>query len=94
MTGDERHVPTANPRLQPKGDQSERILQDAFLTGGRDASGAGKLSAGIMAEALHDEEPQALTRDSSWASRAEEEGGPTEGGIRGLVRRVRHYFSI
>ena len=58
MTGDERHVPTANPRLQPKGDESERILQDAFLTGGRDFSGAGKLSASTMGKALHDDEPR------------------------------------
>jgi hypothetical protein len=94
MTGDERHVPTADPRLQPKGDQSERILQDAFLSGGRDPSGAGKLSAGLMSDAMNDDEPRHLARDSSWGSRAEEEGGPSQGGVRGLVRRVRHYFSI
>jgi hypothetical protein len=93
MTGDERHVPTANPRLQPKGNESERILQDAFLTGGRDATGAGKLSAGTMSKALHDDEPQMFGRDDSWGSHSEEEGGPGEGGATGLWRRFRHFFS-
>jgi hypothetical protein len=93
MTGDERHVPTANPRLQPKGDESERILQDAFLSGGRDMSGAGKLSAGTMSKALHDEEPAMFARDDSWGNRAEEEGAPGEGGPSGLWHRLRHFFS-
>lgn len=94
MADDEGHVPTANPRSRPKSDQSERILQDAFLTGGRDMSGAGKLSAGVLSKAMNDEEPRALARDSSWASHAEDEGGPADAGIKGVVRRVRHYFSI
>jgi len=94
MIGDKRHLPTANGCPEPRGDQSERILQDAFLTGGRDLAGAGKLSAGVMSKAMNDGEPRQLATDSSWANRTEEEGGPTEGGIRGLVRRVRHYLSI
>jgi hypothetical protein len=93
MTGDERHVPTADPRLQPKGDESERILQDAFLTGGRDFSGAGKLSAGTMGKAMNDDEPAVWARDSSWGSRAEEDGAPGEGGAKGLWHRFRHFFS-
>lgn len=93
MTGDERHVPTANPRLQPKGDESERILQDAFLSGGRDMSGAGRLSAGTMAGAMQDSGERVFAKDPSWGSRAEEEGAPGEGGAKGLWHRFTHFFS-
>ena len=93
MGGDESHDPAVDPRLRSKGDESERILQDAFLTGGRDITGAGKLSAGRMADAVHDSGPQVFAKDPSWGSRAEAEGAPGEGGAKGLWHRFTHLFT-
>jgi hypothetical protein len=87
------HDPQVDPRLRSKGDESERILQDAFLTGGRDMSGTGRLAVGKLSGALNDTEPRGFKQDSSWGSRAEEEGQPGEGGTKGLWHRFRHYFS-
>ncbi len=56
-------------------------------------SGAGKLSAGTMSKALHDEEPAVFARDDSWGNRAEEEGAPGEGGAKGFWHRFTHFFS-
>ena len=93
MGDEDLHDPGVDPRLRSKGDESERILQDAFLTGGRDMSGAGKLSAGTMSKALHDDGPQHFKEDSSWGSHAEEEGDPGEGGAKGFWHRFTHFFS-
>lgn len=92
--GDENlHDPAVDPRLRSKGDESERILQDAFLSGGRDPSGAGKLSATRLAKALQGDEPAAFKEDSSWGSHAEEEGQRDEKSAKGLWRRFLHFFS-
>ena len=93
MGDEELHDPAVDPRLRSKGDESERILQDAFLAGGRDLTGAGRLSVGKMADAMQDSGPQVFSTDSSWGNRAEEEGVPGEGGAKGLWHRFKHFFS-
>lgn len=92
MGDEDLHDPAADPRLRSKGDESERILQDAFLSGGRDPSGTGRLAVGKLTGALNDKEPRGFKQDASWGSRAEEEGGPGEGGAKGLWHRLRHFF--
>ena len=79
MGEEDLHDPQVDPRLRSKGDESERILQDAFLTGGRDLSGTGRLSVGKLTGALNDTEPRGFKQDSSWGSRAEEEGAAGRG---------------
>ncbi len=94
MGDEDLHDPAADPRLRSKGDESERILQDAFLSGGRDPSGAGRLSSKILTEAMQDKAPAVFSKDASWGSRAEEEGAPGKGGPKGLWRRLRHWLGV
>lgn len=93
MSDERRGDEWIDPRTRSKGDESERILEEAFLTGGRDATGAGKLSAAKLSTAARDNDPGYFKGDSSWGSHSEVEGEPGEGGPKGLWYRLRHLFS-
>ena len=81
-----------NDEVQEAGEKSERLLDDTYLSGGVGLGAAGpRLSAGALR--TDGDEGLQVHEDSSWKSRAEEEGEPGEapaapGGIRGAFRRL------
>ncbi len=74
------------------GDESERILEDTYLTGGVGMASPPRLSASAISR--NDDGESLLFEDDSWRSHAEEEGevGEAPPKPKGLGARLRGFF--
>ncbi len=79
--------------VEGKGDESERILEDAYLTGAVGMGTTPRLSASILKGGTDDGESY-LFEDDSWQSHAIEEGEPDEAPVkpRGIGGRLRRWM--